>query len=136
LEGVPVNGKDSKLLSSAEAAILGLLAGRQMCGSEMVRASECLNRGSIYVILNRMEDAGLILSRPLESTGPTAGKLTYAITGSGQDAYAAWERESRPMRPLYKTLLYYTIGLALALAVLRVLFPETAKIIIGVVANY
>lgn len=83
---------DFKLPSPTEVAILELLSGKDMYGLEMVKASERLTRASIYVILNRMEDKGLVSSRVEETSGPTAGRRIYAITGLGQRAYAAWQQ--------------------------------------------
>ncbi len=77
-----------KLPSPTEIAVLELLAAKEMYGLEMVKASERLCRGSIYVILNRMEDKGLVLSRVVGA----AGRRIYSITGQGQRAYAAWQQ--------------------------------------------
>ena len=84
--------KDFKLPSPTEVAVLELLAGKEMYGLEMVKASDRLTRGSIYVILNRMEDKGLVSSRAAETAGPSAGRRIYSITGLGQKAYAAWRQ--------------------------------------------
>ena len=84
--------KDFKLPSPTEVAVLELLAGKEMYGLEMVKASDRLTRGSIYVILNRMEDKGLVSSRVADESGPTAGRRIYSITGLGQRAYAAWQQ--------------------------------------------
>lgn len=77
--------------SDTEAEILGLLVGKEMYGLEMVKASDRLSRGGIYVTLNRMEDKGLVRSRVPDETGPTAGRRIYYVTGHGQRAYAAWQ---------------------------------------------
>ena len=87
-----MNDKDFKLPSRTEVAVLELLSGKKMYGLEMVKASDRLTRGSIYVILNRMEDKGLVSSRVDEITGPLAGRRIYSITGFGQRAYAAWKQ--------------------------------------------
>jgi DNA-binding PadR family transcriptional regulator len=89
---VIVKEKDFKLPSPTEVAVLELLAGKEMYGLQMVKASDRLTRGSIYVILNRMEDKGLVTSRVAETTGPNAGRRVYSITGLGQRAYAAWQQ--------------------------------------------
>ena len=91
-KGAVVNDKEFKLPSPTEVAILQLLSGKEMYGLEMVKASERLTRGSIYVILNRMEDKGLVTSRVSEASGPRAGRRIYAITGLGQRAHAAWQQ--------------------------------------------
>ena len=84
--------KDFKLPSRTEVAVLELLSGKEMYGLEMVKASDRLTRGSIYVILNRMEDKGLVSSRVAETYRPSAGRRIYRITGLGQRAYAAWQQ--------------------------------------------
>jgi DNA-binding PadR family transcriptional regulator len=91
-KGVIVTDKDFKLPSPTEVAVLELLSGKEMYGLEMVKASDRLTRGSIYVILNRMEDKGLVSSRVAETTGPSAGRRIYSSTGLGQRAYAAWQQ--------------------------------------------
>lgn len=73
-------------MNKAEKAVLELLSGKEMYGLEMVKASDCLNRGSIYVILNRMEDRGLISSNVVDISGPLAGRRIYSITDSGRMA--------------------------------------------------
>ena len=87
-----MNDKDFKLPSRTEVAVLELLSGKKMYGLEMVKSSDRLTRGSIYVILNRMEDKGLVLSEVADVSGPLAGRRIYNITGLGQRAYAAWEQ--------------------------------------------
>ena len=87
-----MNNKDFKLPSPTEVAVLKLLSGKEMYGLEMVKASDRLTRGSIYVILNRMEDKGLVSSKVADVSGPLAGRRIYSITGLGQRAYAAWQQ--------------------------------------------
>ena len=89
--GEIVKDKAFKLPSPTEIAVLELLSGKEMYGLEMVKASDRLTRGSIYVILNRMEDKGLVSSRVADVSGPLAGRRIYSITGLGQRAYAAWQ---------------------------------------------
>jgi PadR family transcriptional regulator, regulatory protein PadR len=85
-------GNDFKLPSPIEVAILELLSGKEMYGLEMVKASDRLKRGTIYVTLNRMEEKGLVKSRVVEESGLTAGRRIYGMTGHGQRAYVAWQR--------------------------------------------
>jgi PadR family transcriptional regulator, regulatory protein PadR len=84
--------QDFKLPSPTEVAVLELLSGKEMYGLEMVKASDRLKRGTIYVTLDRMEDKRLVKSRVIEESGPTAGRRIYSITGHGQQAYAAWRQ--------------------------------------------
>lgn len=61
------------LFPKARARILELLAGGPMFGLDMVAASPgVLKRGTIYVILDRMEDEGLVTSklRPFPEMAP------------------------------------------------------------------
>ena len=71
---------------AARQEILRLLRDMgEMYGLDMVKASKHLNRGSIYVHLNHMEDEGLVSSRVVETiTGPLAGRRIYAITDKGR----------------------------------------------------
>lgn len=83
--------KDFKLPSPTEVAVLELLVGKEMYGLEMVKASDRLTRGGIYVTLNRMEEKGFISSKVKDESGPAAGRRIYNVTGHGQRAYAAWQ---------------------------------------------
>ena len=87
-----MSDKDFKLPSPTEIAVLELLVGKEMYGLEMVKASDRLTRGGIYVTLNRMEDKGLVSSHVANESGPTAGRRIYRVTGHGQRAYAAWQQ--------------------------------------------
>jgi PadR family transcriptional regulator, regulatory protein PadR len=75
-----------------EAVALELLrGGREMYGLEMVRASNgALLRGTIYVLLDRLEDKGWVSSR-VEKQSDQSGmpRPRYRITGLGQRALAA-----------------------------------------------
>jgi DNA-binding PadR family transcriptional regulator len=62
---MPVTDKPSNL-SPAESLILTLLrkSRREMYGLELVRASDgAIARGSVYVLLNRLESKALVTSR-------------------------------------------------------------------------
>jgi DNA-binding PadR family transcriptional regulator len=80
-----------KLPSGKERVVLELLAGaNEMYGLEMVRATSELKRGTIYVLLDRMEEQKLVSSRHVED--PTIGGMPrrlYRITGLGQRSLAA-----------------------------------------------
>jgi DNA-binding PadR family transcriptional regulator len=78
--------------SDVEAEILGLLVAKKRYGLEMVKASEILKRGTVYVYLSRMEDKGLVRSEVADETGPLAGRRVYEVTGEGQRAYEAWRQ--------------------------------------------
>lgn len=86
---------DLPRLSATETAILEILINhsRELYGLEMVAMSEGhIKRGTIYVILNRMEDKGYITSRQQESNHKERGipKRLYKPTGLGERALAAW----------------------------------------------
>lgn len=77
-------------VSAVEAEILSLLRSKEMYGLEMIRASDKLKRGTIYVTLDRMGTKGFVKSRPVDD--PTASgtpRRIYSITALGQRALAA-----------------------------------------------
>lgn len=86
--------QEFKLPSGKEVAVLELLvAKREMYGLEMVKASNKLRRGTVYVMLNRMEDKGYIKSRAVKEEGASGmPKRLYWVTGLGQRAYSAWHQ--------------------------------------------
>jgi DNA-binding PadR family transcriptional regulator len=73
-------------LPRSESAILTLLAARGACyGLELVDASRgLLKRGGIYVTLGRMEEKGLVTSKPGEG-----GRRLYRPTALGERALVA-----------------------------------------------
>lgn len=85
---------DIRLPSGKELIVLDLLISRrEMYGLEMVKASKKLGRGTIYVLLNRMEDKGFIKSRHVkEKDTPGLPLRIYSVTGLGQRAYRAWQQ--------------------------------------------
>jgi DNA-binding PadR family transcriptional regulator len=80
------------LPSGKESVVLELLSGSgDMYGLEMVKASQgALRRGTVYVILDRLEDKGFVKSRAEKEPG-MAGmpRRRYRITGLGQRALRA-----------------------------------------------
>ena len=73
-------------LSATQRHILEMLvANGEMYGLEMVNASNRLKRGTVYVILNRMEDKGFIESHKQELAPGAAGapRRIYKPTGHG-----------------------------------------------------
>jgi DNA-binding PadR family transcriptional regulator len=82
---------DFRLPSRKEMEVLELLiAGGEMYGLQMVKANSALRRGTIYVLLSRMEEKGLVTSRQ-EKDPEVAGmpRRIYRATGQGERAYAA-----------------------------------------------
>lgn len=91
---------EPRLPSSKELIVLDLLSDkRDMYGLEMVKASVGLVRGTVYVLLNRMEDKGYVTSR-LEKVETASGmpRRIYSITGLGQRALAATRQASASMK--------------------------------------
>lgn len=83
-------------LSTTETAILEILCNHsgERYGLEIVALSNGgIKRGTLYVILNRMEDKGYITSRQEEARHKERGipKRLYKPTGLGQRAFDAWQ---------------------------------------------
>jgi DNA-binding PadR family transcriptional regulator len=81
------------LPSPKEAIALDLLrSGREMYGLEMVKeAGGELVRGTVYVLLDRLEDKGLVSSRARPEGLAGMPRRKYRITGVGRRALAARE---------------------------------------------
>ncbi len=82
-------------LSRKEYLILEMLIEsiRELYGLEMVEASGGnLKRGTIYVTLQRMQEKGLIDSKPEPRTAPEIGipRRLYSVTGYGARVYKAY----------------------------------------------
>jgi len=97
-------------LTRTEAIILDLLVRPGMLelyGLEIVNASHgSITRGSVYVLLSRMEDKGLVTSRK-EAAPEFAGglpRVMYKATGLGQRAFGAL----RAAREVWRTGLAFT----------------------------
>lgn len=80
-------------LSRTDGIILGLLEAngwKELYGREMVERSDgALARGSIYVLLHRMEhDKGFVESR---RAADGTFKRLYQATGYGQKSYVYWK---------------------------------------------
>jgi len=83
-------------LTTKEHEILKLLIGHgaEMYGLEMVaRSGGRLSRGSIYVLLDRLEERGLVASCLEERTPGTSGiaRRLYRPTGYGRRVFQLWE---------------------------------------------
>ncbi len=85
---------DSKL-TAKEAFVLSFLTTHHKgYGLEMVRYSEgLLQRGSVYVTLNRMQQKGYVKSEketaPPDEKGPA--RRHYIATAKGAQAFNAWQ---------------------------------------------
>jgi DNA-binding PadR family transcriptional regulator len=87
-------------LTAKERVILSLLVGHgtEMYGLEMVAHSEGkLSRGSIYVLLDRLEERGLVSSRLQERAPGMAGiaRRLYRPTAYGRRVFQLWEELQR-----------------------------------------
>jgi DNA-binding PadR family transcriptional regulator len=88
-------------LSRTEATILDVLLGegsRELFGLQIVNGSHGrITRGSVYVILSRMVDKGLVESRPEPAPERAGGlpRVRYKPTGLGLRAYRAWAAAQR-----------------------------------------
>jgi DNA-binding PadR family transcriptional regulator len=92
-----------KLPSPKEAEVLQLLISKgEMYGLQMVLASEgALKRGTVYVLLDRLEDQGFIQSRPeTEQKHSGLTRRLYRVTGLGQQALAAVRSARALMQPM------------------------------------
>ncbi len=83
-------------LTAKEHEILTLLIGHgaEMYGLEMVaRSGGRLSRGSIYVLLDRLEERGLVSSRLEDRPPGTSGvaRRLYRPTGHGRRVFQLWE---------------------------------------------
>jgi len=86
---------ETPLPSPLEYEVMCLLIPRgEMYGLQIVKDSEGkLKRGSVYVILGRMEDKGLVDSRAEASTPEYVGipRRLYKVTGLGVRAARKFE---------------------------------------------
>jgi DNA-binding PadR family transcriptional regulator len=91
-------------MSPTESLVMELLRGTERYGLELVDASQgTLKRGSVYVILARMEEKGFIDSRQ-EDRGPGASGLPrrlYRATAYGLKVHDAFTllREALALKP-------------------------------------
>ena len=91
-------------MSLTESLVLEVLGGRERYGLELVDASNgALKRGSVYVILARMEEKGFIESRQEERAPGASGlpRRLYRATDYGlkvHDAFALL-REALALKP-------------------------------------
>ena len=80
------------MITDLKALILGyLIDSETMYGLEMVKKSDGkLKRGTVYVLLDRMEDSKLIKSKLVAPKDGQRGpqRRTYRITANGRNAYA------------------------------------------------
>jgi DNA-binding PadR family transcriptional regulator len=84
------------MLTRKESAVLALLCdGGEKYGLELVRESNGeLKRGTVYGVLNHLEERGLVTSRPIGEPAWAGGpnRRGYVITGDGRRVLAWWEQ--------------------------------------------
>ena len=92
-----MNDQQFPKFTATETLIMTILlddAGGEIYGWELMEKSNCkLKRGTVYVILNRMEDKGFIKSRkelPRKGARGQPRRL-YKPTGFGKQIFSAWE---------------------------------------------
>lgn len=81
-------------LSKSERNVIEQLIGREKYGLELVADSDrLLSRSSVYVLLGRMEDKGLIAGREVAAQAGENGppRRIYKATGHGVRALHAYE---------------------------------------------
>jgi DNA-binding PadR family transcriptional regulator len=91
-------------ISPTESVIIDLLRGRERYGLELVdRSGGLLKRGSVYVLLSRMEAKGFVTSRLDDSARPPAGatRRLYEATPYGLKVHQAYGllRDALALRP-------------------------------------
>jgi DNA-binding PadR family transcriptional regulator len=84
-----------------QEVVLAMLAKEPSSGTRLrARLNEALgplgdavNEGQIYVILSRLEKAGLIVRLEADAEAPAAGRKLYQLTAAGQERVADWVSE-------------------------------------------
>lgn len=91
-------------MSRTESLVMELLRGHERYGLELVDASNgTLKRGSVYVILARMEEKGFVDSRQDDRPSGTSGppRRLYRATPYGRKVHGAFAllHEALALRP-------------------------------------
>ena len=92
-------------MSRTESLVMELLRGRERYGLELVDASNgALKRGSVYVILARMEEKGFVDSRQEDQESGLSGtpRRLYRATPYGRKVHGAFAllRDALALKPL------------------------------------
>ena len=91
-------------MSRTESLVLDLLRGRERYGLQLVDASSgTLKRGSVYVILARMEEKGFVESRQEERSGASGlPRRLYRATPYGRKVHGAFTmlRDALALKPV------------------------------------
>jgi DNA-binding PadR family transcriptional regulator len=91
-------------MSPTESLVMELLRGRERYGLELVDASRgTLKRGSVYVILARMEEKGFVDSKQEERLPSSSGlpRRLYRATPYGRKVHGAFAmlRDALALKP-------------------------------------
>lgn len=91
-------------MSPTESLVMELLRGRERYGLELVNASRgTLKRGSVYVILARMEEKGFVDSKQEERSPGSSGlpRRLYRATPYGRKVHGAFAilRDALALKP-------------------------------------
>jgi DNA-binding PadR family transcriptional regulator len=91
-------------MSRTESLVMELLRGRERYGLELVdRSGGTLKKGSVYVILARMEEKGFVDSRQEDRAQGTSGlpRRLYRATPYGRKVHDAFAtlREALALKP-------------------------------------
>lgn len=91
-------------MSPTESLVMELLRGRERYGLELVDASRgTLKRGSVYVILARMEEKGFVDSKQEERSPGSSGlpRRLYRATPYGRKVHGAFAilRDALALKP-------------------------------------
>ncbi|MEO8681279.1 MAG: helix-turn-helix transcriptional regulator [Vicinamibacterales bacterium] len=92
-------------MSRTESQVMELLRGRERYGLELVeRSGGALKKGSVYVILARMEEKGFVDSRQEDRAEGVSGlpRRLYRATPYGRKVHDAFAtlREALALRPV------------------------------------
>ena len=87
-------GQSAATLSHTEYQIMQMLigsTGKEMYGLEMVEKSDGkLKKGTIYVLLGRLEEKGFVRGRAEQLEGSAIPRRLYKPTGLGERVFDAW----------------------------------------------
>lgn len=90
-----MNADDRTRLSPKEAEILQLLISHgELYGLDMIKRSNALKRGTIYVLLSRMSEKGFVTSKISKEKSGGPPRRKYHVTALGRRALDAAEASS------------------------------------------
>ncbi len=82
-------------ITGAEFSILKMLVdngAKPMYGLELVERSDGkLKRGSVYVLLDRLDSKGFVVGKKEDSSTVAVPRKLYRITATGRKVFQTWE---------------------------------------------